>query len=481
VGNRSIYHLIDRGISEEGSQILADWLSQTKPDLEATQQRQQMVRELLKMPRFRERLYLNFRQVSKTPLRGSHLLEWLELNISESRLRRLLYSSAIFCLLNACLFILNIYDVLPPVWPATYLLYLAFYFTNIGFINPFLSAIVDLDQELQKFSSLLIYLETYPYKPGSQVERHCDIFHSTPLRPSSFLRKIRLSTAGVGTRINPIAALVLNLFTPWDFAFAFMASRLQKQASHILPRWLETWTWLEALINLADFAYLNPGYCFPEIKPESHPAFETVQLGHPLIPVEEKVCNDFQIDSLGTVILITGSNMAGKSTFVKTIGTNLCLAYAGGPVNAEKLCSLPFRLHTCIRISDSITDGFSYFYAEVKCLKRLLEKLAQGDDYPVLYLVDEIFRGTNNRERYLGSLAYIEALVGANGTGLIATHDLELAKLSQNHATIANYHFSDKIENGRLSFDYRVLPGPSQTTNALKIMEMEGLPSPGKD
>jgi len=138
--------------------------------------------------------------------------------------------------------------------------------------------------------------------------------------------------------------------------------------------------------------------------------------------------------------------------------------------------SIPLRIHTCIRIRDSLTDGYSYFYAEVKCLKSLLGKLDQGDELPVLYLVDEIFRGTNNRERLSGSRAYLRSANGKNGIGLLATHDLELAGLADESPNVVNYHFRDQVQQGRLIFDYKIQPGPSPTTNALKIMQMEGLP-----
>jgi DNA mismatch repair ATPase MutS len=168
--------------------------------------------------------------------------------------------------------------------------------------------------------------------------------------------------------------------------------------------------------------------------------------------------------------------MAGKSTFIKTLGINLCLAYAGGPVCARRLYAVPFRLDACIRITDSVTDGFSYFYAEVKCLKRLLEELKADNTLPLLYLIDEIFRGTNNRERLIGSRAYVKAVAGGNGVGFLATHDLELASLAETIPELSNYHFRDFVQDGRLVFDYKIRPGPCPTTNALKIMQMEGLP-----
>jgi DNA mismatch repair ATPase MutS len=133
-------------------------------------------------------------------------------------------------------------------------------------------------------------------------------------------------------------------------------------------------------------------------------------------------------------------------------------------------------LYTCIRVSDSLADGFSYFYAEVRRLKGLLDALQTPNPFPLLYLIDEIFRGTNNRERLIGSRAYVKALVGAPGLGLLATHDLELAGLADRLPRASNFHFRDEVKDGRLAFDYRLRPGPCPTTNALKIMEMEGLP-----
>jgi len=168
--------------------------------------------------------------------------------------------------------------------------------------------------------------------------------------------------------------------------------------------------------------------------------------------------------------------MSGKSTFLRTLGVNLCLAYAGAPVDASSFQTTLFRLFTCIRVSDSVTDGYSYFYAEVKRLKALLVELEQPDGFPLFFLIDEIFKGTNNRERLIGSRAYIKALVGRNCIGVISTHDLELVKLADSIPQVTNAHFREEVIDTHMVFDYLLRPGPSPTTNALKIMQMEGLP-----
>lgn len=483
-GERSLHQLVDQTVSQEGSQRLAKWFTQPTPELDQIQERQQVVQELARLPRFRDRLALNLRLVSMgdaqdARLRGAHLLKWLEIEYPAGRLAWLLLAGALLLSLNAILFMLNAGGWIPAYWPFTLTIYLAVYLYASPFFSQFLEAIVELDRELDKFRSLLHHLETYPYRDHPHLKNLCAPFCTARPTPSGQLRRIKIVTAAIGLRSNLILGFLLNLLLPWDFLFAFLAGKLRYQAAHTLPGWLETWYTLDALCSLGSFAYLNPEYRFPEISSEASPVFQAVQIGHPMIPIQRRVCNDFTISELGQVTLITGSNMAGKSTFIKAIGANLCLAYAGAPVAAQGLQMQPFRLHSCIRISDSIADGFSYFYAEVRCLRCLLDELKEEHPQPLLYLIDEIFRGTNNRERLIGSKAYTQSLIGAHGTGFIATHDLELAGLAEQNPQVKNFHFRDQVEERKLIFDYLIRPGPSPTTNALKIMQMEGLPVEG--
>jgi DNA mismatch repair ATPase MutS len=200
------------------------------------------------------------------------------------------------------------------------------------------------------------------------------------------------------------------------------------------------------------------------------------ELGHPLLNPASKVCNDFELDHDRRIVILTGSNMAGKSTFLRTVGVNLVLAYAGAPVNAKSLRTSLFRIFTCIKVSDSVQDGLSYFYAEVKRLQALLAATEVDDPLPVLFLIDEIFRGTNSRERLIGSRSYIRTLAQGTPVGLVATHDLELIKLGDEIDGVVNQHFREEVREGRMVFDYRLRPGPCPTTNALTIMRLEGLP-----
>ena len=170
--------------------------------------------------------------------------------------------------------------------------------------------------------------------------------------------------------------------------------------------------------------------------------------------------------------------MSGKSTFLRTLGINLCLAQAGAPVCAGLFEWSWVRLATCIRVDDSLEAGLSFFYAEVKRLKSLLDETTDRSRTPVLFLIDEIFKGTNNRERLVGSRSYISALSQGHGFGLVSTHDLELTDLDKTVPRLRNVHFQETVVAGALHFDYKLKPGPCLTTNALRIMEMEGLPVP---
>lgn len=475
-GYRSLHQLLDTTISRHGTQRLAEWLTHGRADVAVIAARQNLVRELTPRARLRERFQLTYRLVMKRELEGDNLLEWLKLVFPSARLNWALPVACALVALNLVLFGLWNAGMVAPWWLGSLAVYAAFYFWNQGALEKVLEGMVRVNAELEKFRALLRFLERASYANAPHLAELCAPFRAPAHPPSEQLRRVGWITGGVGLRSNPFLGLLLNLILPWDFALAFLGARERARVAHALPVWVETVHELDTLIALANFAALQPTATFPEIRRDAAPVLSAQQLGHPLIPAAARVRNDFEIETLGQVDLITGSNMAGKSTFLKTVGVNLCLAYAGAPVLASKFTAQPFRLHTCIRITDSIVDGFSFFYAEVKCLKALLLALQSTDELPLLYLIDEIFRGTNNRERLVGSRAYIQTLLGARGVGLIATHDLELVHLADANPQARNLHFRDDVSDGRLVFDYRLRAGPCPTTNALKIMQLEGLP-----
>ena len=479
-GRCSLHHLINMAISRQGSQRLREWLLQTRPNLQRIQERQEIIRELVPLSRFRDKLLLNFYLVSKEHLDSEKLLHWLQLHSPSNALQRILPLSIGLAIINIGLFAGYILNWIPGYWIISLALYLAVYFVYAPALKKNFDALMLLDDELSKFKVVLKYLETYPYGNNTHLKELCHSFWNSNGLPSVLLRKITWLTTAVGLRMNPLLGLFLNIVVPWDLYFGSRIEHCKTQCAGQFPEWVHAWSELEALVSLANFSYLHPEYTFPEIFPEKEqgrqPILQAAELGHPLIPAAQRVCNDFSLQQLGEITLLTGSNMAGKSTFLKTVGINLCLAYAGGPVNAAALQTTLFRVFTCIQIHDSITDGFSFFYAEVKRLKSILNALHADDQIPVLFLIDEIFKGTNSRERLIGGRAYIHHLSHQLGAGMIATHDLELGQLAEQIPGLKNAHFRDDVRDGTMIFDYKLRPGVCPTTNALKIMKIEGLP-----
>jgi hypothetical protein len=480
-GARSVHQLIDTAVSREGSERLRDWLLEPNP--EHIQARQGLVRELAALPIFRDKLALKARLAARDTdarLEGGRLLSWIAHYTLPDSLRSSLIVLSGLAVINIVLFILNSLGLIPPLWGISMIVYAGIFMIRTRELGDSLfENALALQEVLGRLRAIFEYLEHYPYGDHAHLKALCAPFLDRANRPSVYLRRISRVVPAASIRGNPFLWLIIHAVVPWDVYFAYLLSRYKTELAERLPGWLDAWYELEALNSLASFAYLNPNYTFPVVAAEpaeSPVVFRGQALGHPLIPADRKVCNDFALDSIGRVVIITGSNMAGKSSFLRTLGVNLCLAYAGGPVNAECLEIPLYRLFTCIKVSDSVTDGFSYFYAEVRRLKALLSALENEHPYPLFFLIDEIFRGTNNRERLIGSRAYVRALAGKHGVGVISTHDLELIKLADELPQVSNAHFREEVINERMVFDYKLRPGPSPTTNALKIMYMAGLP-----
>lgn len=469
-----LQRLLNTANSRDGAKRLYTWLLDHHPDLATIQKRQTIVRELTPLTTFRDQLAVVGRLASRDqnqPWSGQQVVKWLQQQVLTD-LRPAFYVLSALSIVNVILLALNLGAGLPPIWIVTWLIYGVVFIRQWQHIQSLFEDGIRLSHTLQNLTAVLGFVENYRYGKHTALKNLCQPIISA--RPSRVLRGVSWTVAGVSLRQNPILYPLVMAIIPWDMFFAIRMQTHKRDLRDHLPGWLDTWSELEALCSLATFAYLNPAYTFPTVQPDS--ILEADHIGHPLIDPQEKVCNDFSLSQLGEVMIITGSNMSGKSSFLRTLGVNLVLAYAGSVVNARRLEVGIFRVFSSIRLTDSLNDGISFFYAEVKRLRALLDALEDEDALPLFFLIDEIFRGTNNRERLIGSRAYINAVTGKNGVGLIATHDLELVKLEDELGNIRNYHFREDIVEGRMVFDYQIREGASPTTNALRVMALEGLP-----
>jgi hypothetical protein len=270
-----------------------------------------------------------------------------------------------------------------------------------------------------------------------------------------------------------LALKVLDPFVFWSLQSAVAIEAWRRRYGPAIKTWLAALGEIEALSDLAGYAYEHPQDVFPEFTDEA-PLFEAEGLAHPLIPESRAIRNDVILGSDLRLIIISGPNMAGKSTFIRSVGINAVLAQCGAPVRARKLRLSRLAVGASVCVLDSLQGGISRFYAEITRLK-VIADLTNGS-LPVLFLLDELLQGTNSHDRRIGAEAVVRNLLKRGAVGLLTTHDLALAEIAVSMgATAANFHFEDHLEEGKLRFDHRLSPGIVQTSNALQLMRSIGL------
>jgi DNA mismatch repair ATPase MutS len=258
----------------------------------------------------------------------------------------------------------------------------------------------------------------------------------------------------------------------WDLHLAYAIERWRRTSGRALRQWLAAVGELEALSSLAGYHHEHPDDVFPDLE-EGAPRFDAEGLGHPLLPAAAMVRNDVRLTGDLRVMVVSGSNMSGKSTLLRTVGVNAVLAGAGAPVRAARLRLTPLAIGASIRIEDSLETGVSRFYAEITRLGAIMRRAGSG---PLIFLIDELLNGTNSHDRRIGAEAVVRGLIDRGAIGLVTTHDLALAAIADALGPrAANVHFEDVLDDGRMLFDYRMRPGVVSKSNAIALMRSVGL------
>lgn len=290
------------------------------------------------------------------------------------------------------------------------------------------------------------------------------------------MRQFRSGVGWFDLRHNGLVHPFANALLLWDIHCTLKLERWQERHGRRARSWFLALGELEAISSLAGLAHDEPDFTFPEVSAGAA-VFEAQALGHPLIARIARVTNDVSLPRPGTALLVTGSNMSGKSTLLRAMGLAAVMALSGGPVCAQRLRVARFSVGTSIRISDSLAKGVSHFYAELNKLKAVVD--ATRGKAPVLFLLDEILHGTNSRERQIGARWVLGELIQRGATGAVSTHDMGLCKLSDElMAHVTQVHFRENVENGKMTFDYKLRPGPVSEGNALRLMQTVGLEVP---
>jgi MutS-like protein len=483
VGPHSLLHMLDTTVSSHGQARLASWLLEQPPGPDQWLLRRRLVQELVPRSLFRDRLGLEAQLIGEQEINGRRLEAVMQHAVGFPRLTTVLLIQTLLAATTITLGLATLLNWLPSYWMWSFAAYALIYFmTDQG--EELLEHAVGVHFELEKLGAVLGFVERHVRHNHTALADLWAPLLVPGVNPPQLVRQAARTLHAISVKAHPVIHWIVNALCPWDLLFTYRLQQIQGHVATHLPTWLDRLAEVEAASALATFAELHPSYHWPApltTDPQrngTQARISATDLAHPLIPARHRVSNDLVLETLGTIVLVTGSNMSGKSTFLRTIGINLCLAQAGAPVCAGLFEWSWVHLATCIRVDDSLEAGLSFFYAEVKRLKSLLDETTDRSRTPVLFLIDEIFKGTNNRERLVGSRSYISALSQGHGFGLVSTHDLELTDLDKTVPRLRNVHFQETVAAGALHFDYKLRPGPCPTTNALRIMEMEGLPVP---
>ncbi|MDP4709804.1 MAG: hypothetical protein NWS63_01295 [Saprospiraceae bacterium] len=472
-GAHALFQLLNRASTGIGRAALSDFLCYPA-DLPEILARQEAIRELSPQVGWRQELQALGKEAADDPAHVAGLRQWLEAPNIFAEIRWLTAARVVIPLwtLVAAIFVA---PVIP--WTLNLLLLLP-----AGYILQKTVRLVNQTHELtgkagtilHHYAAMIAHLESADFRSAALQKAQLPL-RSEDKQASEALKTLAYITSQLDVRYNAFAVL-LNLGFLWDIQWLYRLEQWKSKYGIHLSEWFDSLKYVEAISSLANAAYNNPDWVFPEIIDACK--LEAVHLGHPLIAPGIRVCNDFQLPSSGHIKLITGSNMAGKSTFLRTVGINIVLAMAGAPVCATRFRCPLLMPYTSMRTRDALHENTSSFYAELKRLKFIIEAVeakGSGGHYP-FFILDEILKGTNSEDRHTGSRALIKQLIAAGGTGLIATHDLELGKLEAEYGgALENLCMEVTIEDGKLSFDYKIKKGISKSFNATLLMREMGI------
>jgi hypothetical protein len=469
-GRTSLFQLICRTTSKPASDILAGYLKQPATEAEIMS-RQEAMEELKPMTGWRQELITIGYQNAGAGNDPSAIMKWLgsdDLFRNRGREKTVIGCLSILSVVSFALVISGLPTVLlAPVFTVNFIIY----FTRFRKITKLHEQVSRSSDLLRTYSSTIGMIEKETFRAG-KLKMLQGSFRGES-NASWQVRTLARLVNRLDSRLNVLVSIPLNLLFFTDIRFCLALEEWKGRHAARIPGWFATMAEFEALSSLANLAYNNPSWVFPEIVPDFF-TFRALNMGHPLIPEKRRINNDFESSGHGKTVLITGSNMSGKSTFLRTCGINTVLALAGAPVCASSFSLSHARIHSSMRISDSLEENISSFYAELRRLRCVITEAEK--DPRVFLLLDEILRGTNSDDRFTGSVALIKQLTGYGTVAMVATHDLRLAGLSKDiQVKIDNYHFDVKISGDELFFDYKLTPGVCSSFNASLLMKKMGI------
>ncbi len=485
-GSGSLFQFVNRTSTEFGKKRLAEYLGNAFRFHDEMIPRQQAIRELSGMIDLRQELQAIFSEGNTRESELFMLMDWLgngqstgaevvtENNSSGMKILKW-FSFILPAITLACIVIAltgNLHYQVPIVLVLLQLLIVFSFGRKTQKLHQKISMHYQI---LQKYSAALALIENAAFGTGFSKNLQNELHSHEQEAPSTVIRHFSRLLNRMDSNLNLIVATLLNGLFMFNIHLLFAVEAWRRRYSGLIPKWFEVLAEFDALSGLAAFSFNNPGFVFPEAV-EGEFLFTAEQIGHPLIAKADCVRNNIDIRGWKQFCIITGANMSGKSTFLRTIGTNYVLAMTGAPVFAEKFVFTPIGIHSSIRTNDSLTKGESYFYSELKRLKEIILELESGQKK--LILLDEILKGTNSSDKQSGSIALVKQLMKYNVVGMFATHDVSISGLIDIYPDhIRNLCFEIQIENDQMEIDYKLRSGVCRNLNASFLMKKMGIVS----
>ncbi len=470
-GEGSLYQYLNRTSTVGGGQKLAGWLIKPPFEKEEIEKRQTAIEELSVIPNWRLHFLANGNLFAETKALNDEIKSWSELDLKLKNATKIKWLIGLVPLLT-------ILAAIPAVLGYSNLYLTFFVLLQWGLMYFFWQRITQYfnyfgrkSDLLAKYMQLLEFVEKREFQSKYLNELQKKV--KRPESASRVFKQLKSLVKELEYRQNILVGIVLNSFLLWDIRCVYKLWNWHRKNHNKLADWLNVVAEIDALVSLANYANNQSDFIFPEIH-EGGFLFRTQQMGHPLLKAKKRICNDIEIAGWSKVVIVTGANMAGKSTFLRTLGVNLILGRTGAPVCAEKMILTPIDLYTNMRTTDSLLKDESYFFAELKRIKGVLDRLEKGER--IFVILDEMLKGTNSIDKLNGSRELIRKLVQLEAVSLIATHDLKLSEMEEEFPQqVYNKCFEIKIENDDLVFDYLLSDGATKTMNATFLMKKMGI------
>jgi DNA mismatch repair ATPase MutS len=468
---RGLFHYLNRAKTMPGKSLLAEWLKEHS-DVGEIKRRQGAVRELSRKMDFRQTIQAFSMDIDDTSKNVKAIYNLFKEPFFILRKKFFIIYFHLFPLLTLAA-IVSIFFNVP--WGIA----LSFVLVQI-LVNHFTGEQVariyqyttDNCKILKAYTNIIREIENQSFESEELSFLHGEL--SGKEQPASkYINRLSNLSAMFELRLNSLFYFIFNNTLSWDFHCIYRIEKLINSVRSDIHKWLNAAGKVEALCSFANLYFNHPSWTMPGFS-EKEFKLEALSLGHPLIPECERVSNDIKFERDGRVLIVTGPNMAGKSTFLRTLGVNLALTFAGAPVCAKHFVISPVKLYSSMKLSDSLDKKLSLFYTELQHLKKILDGIIRGE--PVFFIIDEMLKGTNTKDRQQGAIALIKQLIRYDAHGIIATHDLELANIEKEYPIhIINCHFDGFVEGDKLLFDYKLRRGVCRSFNALTLMRKIGI------